>query len=75
LNQSIHINKMKNEYFVDNIIIYIEKRISERFSYIIQLLISSEYEKTLIVYQFFYNYNYIKLYIIFIELMIIILNI
>jgi len=34
LNQFIHINKMEDEYFVDNVDIYIEKKIVEKkFSY------------------------------------------
>jgi len=29
----MHISKMKNEYFVDNMVIYIEKKIAEKFNY------------------------------------------
>ena len=33
LNRSVHSSKMENEYFADNMVIYIEKKIAEKFSY------------------------------------------
>ena len=33
MNESIYINKMEDEYFRNNMVIYIEKKITEKFSY------------------------------------------
>jgi len=32
LNQ-MHVNKMEDEYFADNMVIYIEKKLTENFNY------------------------------------------
>jgi len=33
LNRYVQISKMENKYFADNMVIYIEQKIAEKFSY------------------------------------------
>jgi len=61
---------MKIKYFVDNMIIYIEKKIVEKFSYDWIILYGQKYEKNngqsfRYMYSFFYSYIYTKLCIQF----------
>jgi len=64
LNRYMHISKMENEYVVNNMVIYIEKKIVEKFNYDWIIWLVQEYEKTMDnpsdIYSFFYSYSYTK---------------